>query len=162
MSKGFVAVTALMTGLGALTTTAMAQVETANLSVQITITAGCVLQNVNNINFGSHALLASNIDATGTFDVLCTTGVPYTVSLDGGGGGSISSRRMETGGEQVNYQLYSDPSRSQVWGETLGVDRVAGTGTGSAQTLTVYGRVPPQTTPPAGTYTDTVTITLNY
>jgi spore coat protein U-like protein len=156
------AVVLLLAGLMSLTNAAFAQVATANLSVQITITAGCILQNVGNIDFGSHALLSSNIDATGSFEVLCTTGVPYTVSLDGGGGGSIGARRMETGGQQIGYQLYSNPGRSQVWGETLNVDRVAGTGSGAAQALTIYGRVPPQTTPLAGTYIDTVTITLNY
>ncbi|HWV53632.1 spore coat U domain-containing protein [Pseudorhodoplanes sp.] len=162
MRKALVATVVLLVGLSFLTIGAVAQVATANLSVQITITAGCLLQNVNNINFGPHALLSSNVDATGSFEVLCTSGVPYTVSLDGGGGGSINSRRMESGGEQVSYQLYSDPARLQIWGETLGVDRVSGTGSGVAQSLTIYGRVPSQTTPPAGTYTDTVTITLNY
>ncbi|EEF26199.1 conserved hypothetical protein [Ricinus communis] len=39
---------------------------------------------------------------------------------------------------------------------------VAGTGTGNAQLLTIYGRVPPQTTPSSGTYTDTVVVTLTY
>ena len=33
---------------------------------------------------------------------------------------------------------------------------------GAAQPLTVYGRVPPQTTPSAGVYTDTVVVTITY
>ncbi|WP_281408372.1 spore coat protein U domain-containing protein [Rhizobium sp. SG741] len=32
----------------------------------------------------------------------------------------------------------------------------------TAQALTVYGRVPPPTTPLPGTYTDTVVVTLTY
>nr|WP_281033880.1 spore coat protein U domain-containing protein [Mesorhizobium sp. M4B.F.Ca.ET.049.02.1.2] len=36
------------------------------------------------------------------------------------------------------------------------------TGVGTAQNLTVYGRVPPQTTPSPGVYTDTVIVTVTY
>ncbi|WP_409528142.1 spore coat protein U domain-containing protein [Rhizobium sp.] len=39
---------------------------------------------------------------------------------------------------------------------------VTGTGTGSPQTLTVYGRVPAQNTPAPGTYSDTVVVTVSY
>jgi spore coat protein U-like protein len=37
-----------------------------------------------------------------------------------------------------------------------------GTGTGASQTITVYGKVPTQTTPVAGTYADSVIVTLTY
>ncbi|MEN5390730.1 spore coat protein U domain-containing protein, partial [[Pseudomonas] hibiscicola] len=46
---------------------------------------------------------------------------------------------------------------------TLTVDTASGTGTGSAQQLTIYGRVPPVTgQPPAGTYHDLVTVTITF
>ena len=49
-----------------------------------------------------------------------------------------------------------------MWGTTIGTDTVTGTGNGTAQAITVYGRVPPQTTPPAATYNDTVNVTVTY
>ncbi len=49
-----------------------------------------------------------------------------------------------------------------MWGNTIGTDTVAGTGTGSNQSLTVYGRVPVQSTPVGATYTDTVIVTVTY
>jgi spore coat protein U-like protein len=58
--------------------------------------------------------------------------------------------------------MYSDASRTVNWGNTSGTDTVAGTGNGSAQVLTIYGRVPAQTTPAPATYNDTVTVTINY
>jgi spore coat protein U-like protein len=58
--------------------------------------------------------------------------------------------------------LYSNAGRTTVWGNTVGTDTVAGTGTGATQSLTVYGRVPVQSTPGAGTYTDTVITTVTY
>jgi outer membrane usher protein len=39
---------------------------------------------------------------------------------------------------------------------------VASTGNGASQPFTVYGRVPPQTTPTPGAYSDTVTVTVTY
>jgi len=49
-----------------------------------------------------------------------------------------------------------------VWGNTVGTNTVAGTGTGNSQSLTVYGNVPAQATPPAATYNDTITVTVTY
>ncbi|MBS0432870.1 MAG: spore coat protein U domain-containing protein, partial [Proteobacteria bacterium] len=52
--------------------------------------------------------------------------------------------------------------RTVVWGNTIGTNTVASTGTGSAQAFTVYGQVPAQTTPPAAVYNDTVNVTVTY
>jgi spore coat protein U-like protein len=41
-------------------------------------------------------------------------------------------------------------------------DAVAATGNGSAQSFTVYGRVPPQAAPAPGNYSDTITVTVTY
>jgi len=49
-----------------------------------------------------------------------------------------------------------------VWGNTIGTNTVASTGTGAAQSFTVYGRIPSQTTPAPATYTDTITVTVTY
>ncbi|OYR19401.1 spore Coat Protein U domain protein [Brucella thiophenivorans] len=66
------------------------------------------------------------------------------------------------GGATITYSLYRNAARDTVWGDTTGTNTLAGTGTGAAQQLTVYGRVPPQNTPAPGTYTDTVTATITY
>jgi spore coat protein U-like protein len=58
--------------------------------------------------------------------------------------------------------MYSDAARTVNWGNTPATDTVSGTGNGSAQSLTVYGRVPTQATPAPASYSDTVTVTINY
>ena len=80
-----------------------------------------------------------------------------------GSGASTASRKM-TGPSAavVNYTIYRNPGRTQLWGTTIPTDTVPGTGNGDVQTIPVYGRVPPQTTPLAGAYTDTVQITVTY
>ena len=62
----------------------------------------------------------------------------------------------------LNYAVYSNSARSSIWGNTVGSNVVAGTGLGTAQVLTVYGRIPAAQYPAPGSYTDTITATLTY
>ena len=71
-------------------------------------------------------------------------------------------RKLTSGGNTVNYALYSDAAHTTIWGNTVSTDTVAGTGAGSAQNFTVYGRVPPQAAPAPGNYSDTITVTVMY
>lgn len=137
---------------------------TQTFQVTLTITAACAINSASALNFGSSGMLVANIDQSSTISVQCTNSTPYTVGLDPGvgTGASVTSRKMTNGVGTVAYSLYSDAGRSMNWGQTPGTDTVAGTGNGAAQTLTVYGRVPPQTTPAPATYSDTITVTLTY
>lgn len=138
---------------------------TAALSVSVTatVTANCAL-DVTNINFGSIGALGSNVDATGLITVTCTNTTPYNIGLNAGTGtgATVAARKMTKGAQMVVYTLYKDAARSSVWGNTIGTNTLAGTGTGTGQSLTVYGRVAAQSTPAAGTYSDTVVVTVTY
>jgi spore coat protein U-like protein len=65
-------------------------------------------------------------------------------------------------GHSLNYALYSDSARTLNWGETDGTDTVDSTGTGANQSFTVYGRVAASQNVPQGSYSDTITITVNF
>lgn len=139
-----------------------------NFTVSVTVLASCSIAT-GNLSFGSVSVLTANVDATAGLTVTCTNTTPYTISLGPGtGAGATPANRLMTqaGGATVAYGLYQDSARSQPWGATpppaANSDTVNGVGTGSAQTLTVYGRVPAQTTPPQGAYADTVLVTLTY
>jgi spore coat protein U-like protein len=69
---------------------------------------------------------------------------------------------MTKGAATVVYSLYKDSARGSVWGNTVGTNTAAGTGTGSAQTSTVFGRVPSQSVPAPGTYNDTIVVTATF
>lgn len=69
---------------------------------------------------------------------------------------------MTNGANTVTYSLYTNSSRTTVWGNTVGTDTVSGTGTGSNQNLTVFGRVPVQSAVSPATYTDTIVVTVTY
>lgn len=139
---------------------------TQNLTrVPFTVTAvvepTCIV-SAQSINFGSHGVLRTDVDATGSISLTCTVNLPYTVSLNGGLSNSPpAARRMTRSSASVTYGLYRDTNRANVWGSAAG-QIASGTGNGSAQTLTVYGRVPAQNTPAPGLYSDTVVVTVNY
>ena len=133
-------------------------IVSANVVNKCTITA-------SPLNFGSSiGLLTTAVNANTAISVQCSVGSAYNVGLNAGvnGGGNINARKMLLGGNTVSYQLYRDLARTQVWGSTIGTNTVAGTGNGNTQNLTVYGRVPAQTTPPAGTYNDIIVVTVTY
>jgi spore coat protein U-like protein len=62
----------------------------------------------------------------------------------------------------LSYKLFSNSGYTTNWGNTVGTDTVAGTGSGVSQTLTVYGQIPAQQFVRPGCYTDTVVATLTY
>lgn len=128
------------------------------------VVASNCLVSATGINFGSAGTLAANVDSTGTLSVQCTSTVPYIVALNGGNAAATdpTQRKMSKGAERITYGLYRDVARTLAWGSTGGVNTAAGTGTGLAQSLTVHGRIPPQTTPSTGVYSDTIVVTVTY
>ncbi|MBX9401135.1 spore coat U domain-containing protein [Lysobacter sp. BMK333-48F3] len=147
---------------------ALAADDSTTFDVTITITSSCTISATapTDVNFGSVASTATNVDAQGQLVVTCTPGTAYTIALDNGQNGSdVNSRKMSDGTTEVPYQLYRAGARGSgdVWGSTTGVggNVLAGSGTGAAQNLPVYGRTPSANFP-AATYSDVVTATITY
>lgn len=145
-------------------TTTSAQTVTANYQ------ANCRVGTISDLDFGTSGFLTSNHDNTTTASVTCTNTTPYTIALGAGtGNGATTATRKLTcstpascATSTVGYGLYRDPNRAQNWGNTVGTDTQAGTGNAAAQSYTIYGRVPPQTTPKSGSYQDTVVLTVAF
>ncbi len=136
---------------------------TVTFTVTATVVANCTL-SVGSLAFGNYVPTAQTL-STATITVTCTDTTTYNVGLDGGTGSQSSGyTRYMTGpaGAEVPYHFFSDSGRSTEWGNTVGTDTVAGTGTGSAQTLTVYGIMYTSHYVTPGSYTDTVTATVTY
>ena len=142
---------------------ALAATNTATFSVTATVQATCLI-SANNLSFGTY--VGSQIQDTSTISVTCTNTTPYNVGLDAGAasGATVTTRQMTgTNYDQLlNYSLYSNTNYTTNWGNTVGTDTVAGTGTGAAQTLTVYGEVPAGQYIEPDSYADTITATITY
>lgn len=115
------------------------------------------------------------VDSIGTFALRCTrSGGPQNVTVTmaigaSGNNGSIANRVLRTASwpDLLPYNLYRDASRLSVWGETAGVDTMAvalsiPNNATSTATFTIYGRIPGLQNVHAGTYGDTLTVTISY
>lgn len=136
---------------------------TGSMNAYATVNPSCQV-SASAINFGAHGSLSSDIDATGTITVQCVNGTPYHIGLSAGSGSgaTIANRKMTSGANSVIYSIYSNSGRTVLWGDTVGSNTVASTGTGSSQNFTAFARVPTQITPPPTTYADTIAVTVTY
>jgi spore coat protein U-like protein len=148
-------------------TVSIAATTTTTFGVSATVVDSCSV-SASALGFGNVdpvSLASTAVDATTTIDVTCANGTAYDVGLDAGTatGATVTTRQMTSGANTLDYALYSDTGRTTNWGETVSTDTVTGTGDGTAQTLTVYARIPSgQGTVPTGAYSDTITVTVTY
>ncbi len=148
-----------------------AQNVNTTIPVSVTVAAACSISGTG-LNFGSY--VGAQLTSTGTITVTCSQDRPYNVTLDRGlnlqgGIRGLRDINSQTFTVRAQYFLYKDSAMTQEWGDsgfagtyTLGTS-VSGTGTGSPQTLTIYGKLPADggiAGAAPGTYTDTVVATL--
>lgn len=140
--------------------------KTATFDVTLKIIADCTIATAP-LDFGqAQGVLANTVSVNTTLSVTCTNTTPYNVGLNAGTGtgSTVSSRVMSGTGANtgtVAFNLYQAAGATN-WGNTQGTDTRSGTGTGAAQTLTVYGAIPPQATPQPDTYKSTITATVYF
>ena len=103
-------------------------------------------------------------DSTSTFVFNCTGRgsrlVLATVSLSAGAG-TFTQRQMTLGVDRLNYNLYQDAARTIIWGDGTPPSQTR-TNLVRRTTYTIYGRVAAGQWTAAGTYGDTITLTLLY
>jgi len=138
--------------------------------VSATVQKNCAVA-ANDLTFNAVAAGAATAPGNTTVSIACTVNTPYTVGLlplnvaSSTGAGTM---RGGSGGNPntVQYQLYSNSALSQIWGNTAALgstgNGVAGSGTGSPQSLNVYAKTTSSTDVTPDTYTDTVQINVNY
>ena len=139
------------------------------LTVTATVINACTVA-AGALPFGNYdPTSATPLDGSSTspaISVTCTSGESYEIGLNQGTGtgGSATNPRVMTGTPSgtLNYNLFQDSGRLTLWGNTPPTNTVNKTGTGAPQTSQVYGRIPALQASPAGSYLDTVTITVSF
>ena len=134
---------------------------TGTVDVSLNVSSACAV-TAQPLDFGTTNSFTAAIDSSSATTVKCTPNAAYTVFINYGNNAASGTQRKlksTTTTATVNYDLYSDSTRSTAWSPTSGV---TGTGNGNDQPMTIYGRVPVQTAVAAGDYKDTVTVTVNY
>ncbi|WP_423141342.1 spore coat U domain-containing protein [Parablastomonas sp. CN1-191] len=152
---GFASLAALGTAMPAAAATVVNQDMTVTLNVANTCTLA-----VNNLTFNANFIGGTAVDAQSSAVAKCTKDTAYNVTFGDGANVASGQRNMKNGTVLVPYNLYSDSGRTAALSSST---QIPGTGTGSDQTINVYGRIPASAAAvAAGQYTDTVTVTLTY
>lgn len=151
-------------------------VVTGTIDSTITLSAACEVNgdtgtsNVDfgTLDFGSHSTFftSSNTEVdgngSGNISVRCSPGSDATLTIVGGlNDGAIAggNRALSNGSLYVPYDIYSDAGLTNVLTNSA---TIPVTGDGTAQVVHIYGEAlgAPGLTP--GTYTDTISVTLDF
>lgn len=127
------------------------------------IVAGKATPSVNaqGLNFGNYDPFdRSSLDGAGNLSINCDKDIAYTISLNGGQG-RLNERRMTAGAYSLEYNLYTDASRTLVWGDGTGTSSTV-SGSGTVSSLPIYGRIPAGQNGHVGSYSDTVVLSIDF
>lgn len=136
----------------------------APFSASALIEPECQLGTVDLLDFGNvSGLPGPAVTASAAITMNCRRGTAWQLSLDDGQNAQGQQRRMSNGnGSYAPYELYRNAPMTQRFGQTANVDRQAGTGTGTNQTVMVHGRMPAGQNLVPGSYSDRVVVTVTY
>jgi spore coat protein U-like protein len=148
---------------GSCATIGTTNATSAAFTVSATYSAICKITTAT-LDFGSAGVLSTVTTGSSTLTATCSATTPYSIGLNGGNSGATdpTQRKMSKSAETITYGLYRDSGYTQAWGSTIGTNTQGGTGSGLGQSYTVHGRVPAQTTPSPGAFTDTIIATTTY
>jgi len=150
--------------LGLATSPLLAGTYTSPLQVSVSVPAACTV-TATPLAFPNYVSgQPGNDDTTSTVTVNCSADTSVTVTADMGLHGSGTQRNVSNGTHTLMYNIYTD-TFTTIWG-----DGTSGTGTfgptttsGGTKVFTANGRIPGSQTADANTtYTDTVTVTVNF
>lgn len=175
INKKILLATALITAAGFATTAAATIATGANtftVSLQVTKTCSVTAGAASNIVLGSTVAGGTSASGNNTFKVNCSKNTPFYIGLaptnttSTTGAGTLKG--TGTNADTIAYQLYSNSGLSTVWGNTATAIAVGngvtgnGSGMGTALTETVYANATGSTDVTPDTYSDTVTINVNF
>ncbi|HEX9244152.1 MAG TPA: spore coat U domain-containing protein [Anaeromyxobacter sp.] len=163
---------ALAAALAGLAAPALAAVATGTFNVTATVPATCkVTPGAADLAFAAYDPTAAGNGATGSTTVSfhCTKGTSYKITLSTGSnsaGAVGTTRAMTAAGDYLSYELYTDSGYANVWSSSAAAvapNVVTGAGIPGVDSVTIYGAIPGGQYPtPSTSYTDTITLTVNY
>ncbi len=137
---------------------AMAQTtDTSPLNVQAVVNAQCNIQSVTDLDFADYDVTSATPDDDGVGDVTfaCTRATNYDVYITG-------LREITDGTDTLTYELYADAGRTTVFPNAMpGVVSPPAPDNGPI-VQGIWGRIGALQDVQAGTYTGSVTVTIEY
>lgn len=133
-----------------------------DMTVGVNVVTTCSV-TANDLTFPDYDGSAA-VTAQTTLDLNCSASLPVTIDFDfANHDGNFAYLIRAVGAPVLPYYLYSDPTYQTIWGTaTTNGETVSYTGTGSSESLTVYGKINAGFSVLAATYTSTVTAELTW
>ncbi|WP_162527241.1 spore coat U domain-containing protein [Sphingomonas solaris] len=155
---------------------ARADTSSGTIALALTVTNACVVNgagavqsnvgSLGTIRFTDQPGIFGNVDgqlvgSLGTLQVLCSPGVTPALTIGAGANDAAGKHHLASGGNTVAYRLFSDSARTSEI--TIGQQLALGTATTTAISVPIYARVNSAgAVLPAGSYADTVQVTLSW
>ncbi len=99
---------------------------------------------------------------TGSITATCTLPTELTIGLTAGGSNSFTQRLMKNGSATIKYNLYVS-NGGAIFGDGTGTTKTQNVFSFiTAGTISFYGDVPASQNVPAGTYSDTLQVTVTF
>jgi spore coat protein U-like protein len=150
--------------------------DSATVGVSATVVNTCSVA-ATAVAFGDYDPLAnasSPLNASGAVTIACTRGAAPSIGLSAGANGDGSARRMRGAGSGLlSYELYKPSSTDAGAGCLSGSRAIWSDGAGGLlapgaaadrkpRAYRICGQVGAGQSPPAGSYLDTVVVTVNF
>ncbi len=173
MKKTLIAAT-LMAFAGAAAAATSPATATFTVSLQVNKTCVVSTTSASNITLGATDANGTSASSSGTFSVNCSNTTPFYVGLAPSNGSTVGTGTLKgaiSGNTAtVAYALYQDAGLTTAWGNTASStavgNGVGGTGQGmsAAKAISekVYAKATGSTDVQPDTYSDTVTINVNF
>jgi spore coat protein U-like protein len=123
----------------------------------------CSIQ-ASSVAFGAYNVFNSSpTDSTGTITYNCGASINGNITIElSKGQASAYPRQMANGSERLNYNLFRDASRLLIWGTASDSYSLGNPPKNQDVTVTIYGRIPALQDVKAGSYSDTISATINF
>lgn len=126
----------------------------------------CSFNSASGVNFGAYDVFAAapNNNGVASLTIHCQNGggPTFVVTLSAGQSNSYLARTMKSGGNMLNYNLFTSAARSIVWGDGSGGSDTVRVGRNADTMLSVFGQIPAGQDAAAGTYADNIVVTVNF
>ncbi len=126
--------------------------------------AGCTV-SATSVLFGAYNVFTTApTDTLGTITYNCNGGAKNVlITITAGQAGTVAPRTLGSALDRLSYNLYRDSARASVWGNTASQALVVGDPPNNTNvTVTMFGRIPAGQDVRAGTYSDNVSVVVNY
>jgi len=141
-------------------------ITAAIAAVPVHARAACTIIYTASLAFGTYdPFSATPLDTTGSVWYTCTNSPGVTITVNTGSSGSYSQRTMRSGANTLGYNVYIDAARTMIWGDGTPPSVIGPGATTNFLGITIatlYGRVPAGQDAVAGTFSDTLVLSVNF